>query len=115
MKDKSFRVGPNAKHFILQNAALVAARVARGDARVWIRTLAPAEAAALGHSAPDSTVQQVEVPVHVDRAGTSYIGIHWTTGTPSIRLKLPNGTILTEATVNGTSQQFLRDLQAAQQ
>jgi hypothetical protein len=68
----------------------------------------------LGYTDPSVAVQQLSIPVVITETATSYFGLHYDAGAPAIRLQLPGGTgTLTEQSVNGTTQHFIRDLQAA--
>jgi hypothetical protein len=107
-------LGPNAKAYNLIDAALARARAAQGVPGYRLRTLPRGEAAGLGYTDPNARVQQLSVPIVITETATSYFGLHYDAGSPTIRLQLPGGAgTLTEQNVNNTSQHFIRDLQAA--
>jgi hypothetical protein len=107
-------LGKNAKNYNLIDAALARARAARGEPGYSLRTLERDEAAALGFAASPAPVQVLSIPMVVTDTSTAYFGLHYNSGAPTISLELPGGgQPLTEGSVNGTSQFFIRDLQAA--
>jgi hypothetical protein len=107
-------LGPNAKAYNLIDAALARLRAAQGVPGYRVRTLPRREAAVLGYTDPSVAVQQLSIPVVITETATSYFGLHYDSGSPTIRLQLPGGAgTLTEQSVNGTTQHFIRDLQPA--
>lgn len=96
--------------YTLIDAGIVRARASQGMAGYSTRTLGSAEAQALnlaGISAA-TTVQQESIPVVIDRAGMALFGISYPRGTPALRLRLPDGAVLTEQTIDQVNSGFLR-------
>jgi hypothetical protein len=97
----------NKDKFTLIDSLVVRQRAAQGVAGYVSRALPGDDAARLGLSA-SAGPQQAAIPVVITSTQTAVFGIEYRAGAPSIRLKLPDGSILTEAGANGTTQQFVR-------
>lgn len=52
---------------------------------------------------------QESIPVELQQRGNALFGIAYPAGAPLLRLQLPNGTILTEQTVDNSTSGFLRN------
>jgi hypothetical protein len=98
----------NKDKLTLIDSLVVRQRAAQGVAGYSSRLLARDEAAHLGLSA---TPQQDAVPLVITSTQTTILGIEYGAGSPSIRLRLPDGTIITEQSANNTSQVFIRTTQ----
>jgi hypothetical protein len=101
------------KDYQILGAAQVRAAVAAAE-RGFAAQMVPAStvmgadrinAAALDASA---LVLQETIPVQVDEPGGALFGIAYPEGSPILRLQLPDGTILTEQTVDHVNSTFLR-------
>lgn len=102
----------NAKDYTLIDAAQVRALAARQVAGYRSLTLSPGEAQALGISAAQAQagpLLQDTVPVLVEEGGTTLFGINYPAGAPSIRLQLPDGSILAEGDIDDVSSTFIRN------
>jgi Bacterial Ig-like domain len=107
-------LGSNAKNYGLIDAALVFTRARQGEPGYSLRTLPRAEAAQLGFASSPAPVQQLMIPMVVTDTSTAYFGLHYdTSGSPTISLRLPDNSILTESTPNTATRRFIKDLQAA--
>ncbi len=101
--------------YVLIPAAAVRAAAAAGTAGYVAQTISLDEASQLGlvlaSSQVDGTQQilQEVLPVPLAITSTLLVGINHLDGAPSIRLRLPDNTVLTEQSVNGTTQTFLRE------
>lgn len=106
----------NANKLQLINALIARQRAAQGEAGYASVRLSPDEGLKLGldTTSPDATLLQETIPVTVSSRTTLVVGVHYTTGNPTISLRLPNNSTITEATVNNTSQFFVRDLDATE-
>lgn len=103
----------DADNYKLIDAAQVRALAAQRMAGYSSRVMGNEEIAALGLVlASDSNAPQViqeTVPVQVENSGTTLVGIAYPSGTPSIRLQLPDGGILTEQGVDNVNNTFVRE------
>lgn len=92
----------------LIDGTTIRARAAQGVAGYSARTLTRDERQALGF-AGDALIQQETLPVVLPRQGVALFGISYPAGgTPNLRLQLPDGSILTEQTVDPATSTFLR-------
>lgn len=95
---------------------LIGAQQVREMARMGVagyssQALAPAEAQALGLSiAGDGPILlQETIPVQLDSPGGALFGISYPAGNPSLRLRLPDGSILSEQSVDNAGSTFIRN------
>ncbi|MBS1966104.1 MAG: hypothetical protein JST60_09880 [Chloroflexi bacterium SZAS-1] len=108
-----FIFGPNAKDFVQLGSNSIDQAISDGLPGYSRRAIAAHEAGALGLAAnPDATIQEVAVPLTANETRATWVGLHFGSGNPTVRLKLPNGTIITEATANGSNQEFIRQASA---
>lgn len=108
----------NLDQYVLIPAAVVRAAAASGEAGYSSRMLSVEEVQNLGLVvAADvdgvTRVLQETVPIQLDKTTALVAGISYGSGSPSLRLRLPNGTELTPATVNGATSDFLTATDAA--
>ena len=106
----------NIDKYALIPAAAVRAAAARGEVGFASRRLTPDEVNQLGlvvaADALAAGIFEEIVDIPITQTTTLLAGIDYFTGTPLVRLQLPDGTILTESTVNGTNQTVLAETQA---
>jgi hypothetical protein len=106
MRGPSVDVTDTDKYTLIE-AATVRARAAQGLEGYSTRTLSRAETRALNFSG-DAGILQETIPVVVDRPGMTLFGISYPQGAPQLRLRLPDGSILTEQTIDRVNSGFLR-------
>ena len=105
----------NIEKYVLIPAAVIRAAAARGEPGFASRALTPAEVGELGivlaAAQVDGTEQILEDGVDVTQVTTSTLlaGINYASGDPILRLRLPDGAILTEQSVISPTQSFLRE------
>jgi hypothetical protein len=102
----------NLDKYVLVPAAALRAAAAAGEAGYSSRLLSVEEVQGLGLVvAADADgvlrVLQDVVPITLDKTTSLVAGITYPTGSPALRLRLPNGTELTPATVNKTTNDYL--------
>ena len=107
----------NLDKYVIIPAAAVRAAAARGELGFSSRLLSSEEVQALGLTvAADADgvlrVLQDVIPIQVNETTSLVAGITYPSGSPSLRLRLPNGTELTPASANGTTIGFLTDTDA---
>lgn len=107
----------NLDKYVLIPAAAVRAAAANGEAGYASRLLSAEEVQALGIvAAADADgvlrVLQDVVPIQLNQTTSLVAGISYTSGAPSLRLLLPNGTELTPATVNNTTTAYMTETDA---
>ncbi len=106
----------NIDKYVLTPAAAIRAAAARGEVGFASRRLTIDEVDQLGLVvAADSLAAGVFeeiIDIPVAQTTTLLAGIDYFSGTPLVRLQLPDGTILSEGTINGTSQTVLVDTQS---
>lgn len=91
----------------LIDAAQLRALAAQGVAGFSSQVLAPAEVGL--QSFPGQILRQETLPVTLEHAGTALFGISYPPGSsPSLRLRMPDGTVLTEQSVAEGKVSFLR-------
>lgn len=90
-------------------AAIAAAEVGYEAQQVLASEVMPAELLSAAALDATATVLQESIPVELKQRGNALFGIAYPVGAPILRLQLPNGTILTEQTVDNTSSGFLRN------
>jgi hypothetical protein len=101
--------------YVLIPAAAVRAAAAAGEMGYISQAITPQEAQAAGLVMSSAQIngseailqETVDIPVAVTT--TLVAGVSFVTNEPVISLKLPDATVLTEGTVNGTTQTFLRE------
>lgn len=107
----------NLDKYVIIPAAAVRAAAARGELGYGSRLLSAEEVQALGLTvAADADgvlrVLQDVIPIQVNETTSLVAGITYPSGSPSLRLRLPNGTELTPASANGTTIGFLTETDA---
>lgn len=106
----------NIDKYALIPAAAIRAAAARGEVGFASRRLTLDEVNQLGMvvaaDALAAGIFEEVVDIPITQTTTLLAGIDYFTGTPLVRLQLPDGTILTEGTVNGTNQTVLADTQS---
>ena len=106
----------NIEKYALIPAAAIRAAAARGEGGFASRRLTLDEVNQLGlvvaADALAAGVFEEVVDIPIAQTTTLLAGIDYFSGTPLVRLQLPDGTILTESTVNGTNQTVLAETQA---
>lgn len=107
----------NLDKYVIIPAAAVRAAAARGELGFSSRLLSTEEVQALGLVvAADADgvlrVLQDVIPIQLNKTTSLVAGITYPSGSPSLRLRLPNGTELTPADANGTTIGFLTDTDA---
>lgn len=101
--------GPNAKDFVQLGSNGIERSIRNGEAGYTRRILGAREANVLGlAAAPGASIQEISVPLTANETRATWLGLHFSSGSPTVRLKLPNNTIISEATANGTTQEFIR-------
>ena len=105
----------NLEKYVLLPAAAVRAAAANGEQGFGSRVLSVAEAqqaglvlAAAQINGSDKILQDT-IPVQVDQTTMLVAGINTKAGAPVVSLRLPDNTILTEATVDKVNTDFLRE------
>ncbi len=87
-----------------------ASRILRSDEAVSLGLISGAaaslEGAKQGNGIESPTIMQDVVPIQITQTTTLVAGVFFPSGSPVVRLRLPNSTILTQATVNGTTQTY---------
>jgi hypothetical protein len=105
----------NKDKFQLIDSLAVRARAAQGMAGYNSRALTVQEAQAAGLVLAASQINGTEailqetIPVVITQTTTLVVGVGYQTGDPILRLRLPDNSELTEQTVNGSTQVFVRD------
>ncbi len=104
----------NLDKYVIIPAAVARAAAARGELGYSSRLLSAEEVQALGLVvAADADgvlrVLQDVIPIQLDQTTSLVAGITYKTGSPVLRLRLPNGTELTPASANGSTIGFLTD------
>lgn len=101
----------DADDYKLLGAEQVRAAIARGEAGYTSRALTDAEMRSMGvtRAAGGSTLQQERIPIEFDQQGAALFGIAFSAGNPVLRLQLPDGTMMTEQSVDNVTSTFLRD------
>lgn len=112
LQDKSVDV-TDTDDYRLIGAQTLRAQAAQGVAGYSSRSLSPDEAQALSLSAapaaPGAGLLQESLPVTLDRPGMAIFGISYPPGgAPALRLRLPDGNVLTEKDVAEGKVSFLR-------
>jgi hypothetical protein len=101
--------------YVLIPAAAVRAAAAAGQVGYISQAISPQEAQAAGVVLSAAQVNGTEsilqetVNIPVTATTTLVAGITYAEGAPVVSLRLPDNTLLTEETVNGTTQTFLRE------
>ncbi|MCB0108824.1 MAG: hypothetical protein KDE53_23045, partial [Caldilineaceae bacterium] len=104
----------NLDKYVIIPAAAVRAAAARGEQGYSSRLLNADEIQALGIVvAADADgvlrVLQDVIPIQLDQTTSLVAGISYKTGSPVLKLRLPNGTELTSASANGTTVGYLTE------
>jgi hypothetical protein len=105
----------NIDKYVLIPAAVVRAAAANGEAGYGSRPLSLAEAQQLGlvlAAEQANGVKQIlqdTIPVQLDQTTMLVAGINHKEGNPVVSLRLPDNTVLTEATVDKVNTDFLRE------
>ena len=104
--------------YVIIPAAMVRAAAARGEPGFQSRIMTLEEATQLGlhmderQRAGANQILQDVIDVTLNTTTTLLAGINYPSGAPTVRLRQPDGSILTEETVNNTTQTFIRDTEA---
>ncbi|MFN8492479.1 MAG: hypothetical protein U0350_33065 [Caldilineaceae bacterium] len=105
----------NLDKYVLIPASAVRAAAANGEQGFGSRALSPAEAQQLGlvlsasQSNGSTQILQDAIPVQLDQTTMLVAGINTKEGNPVVSLRLPNNTVLTEATVDKVNTDFIRE------
>ncbi|MCX6047681.1 MAG: hypothetical protein NT075_21495, partial [Chloroflexi bacterium] len=105
----------NLEKYVLLPAAAVRTAAANGEAGFGSRTLSVAEAQKAGlvlaaaQINGSSQILQDAIPVQLDQTTMLVAGINHKDGAPVVRLRLPDNTVLTEATVDKVNTDFIRE------
>jgi len=107
----------NLDKYVIIPAAAVRAAAARGELGYSSRLLSAEEVQALGlvvSADADGVLRVLQdvVPIQLDKTTSLVAGITYPSGSPALRLRLPDGTELTPESVNGTTIGFLTDTDA---
>ena len=105
----------NIDKYVIIPAAAVRAAAAAGQMGYASAAILPQQAAEMGLVLASSQIDGSEailqdtIPIEITSTTTLVAGINHLTGNPVLSLVLPDNTILTEGSVNGTTQTFLRE------
>jgi hypothetical protein len=107
----------NLDKYVLIPAAAVRAAAANGEVGYSSRLLTVDEVGALGlvvDADADGVLRVLQdiVPITLDKQTSLVAGITYATGNPTLRLRYPDGTILTVADVNNVTTGFLTESDA---
>ncbi|HMN28895.1 MAG TPA: hypothetical protein PKE45_12160, partial [Caldilineaceae bacterium] len=105
----------NLDKYVLIPAAAVRASAAAGEAGYSSRALSVAEAQAAGvvlaaaQINGSEAIRQETIPVQLDQTTMLVAGINHSQGSPVVRLRLPDHTVLSEATVDNVNTAFIHE------
>jgi hypothetical protein len=108
----------NLDKYVLIPAAATRVAAANNEAGFASRVLSVEEAQAAGWSLAAAQVEGVQeilqdtIPIQLDQKTTLVAGVNFTEGNPTIRLKLPDNSELSEATVDNVNSEFIRETTA---